>query len=80
MTRRRHAGEPGLPHGRYQPARALDVDENHRQRVLAVLSTLKVPAHWVKMVEEVSELEREEQGQMLGDSLPIGLRLLEPRE
>jgi hypothetical protein len=27
----------------------------------------------------VSELEREEQGQMLGDSLPIGLRLL-PQE
>jgi hypothetical protein len=32
------------------------------------------------MVEEVSELEQEEQGQMLGDSLPIGLRLLQPQE
>ena len=32
------------------------------------------------MVEEVSELEREEQGQMLDDSLPIGLRLLKPQE
>jgi hypothetical protein len=28
------------------------------------------------MVEEVTELEHDEQGQMLGDSLPIGLRLL----
>jgi hypothetical protein len=25
-------------------------------------------------------LEQEEQGQMLGDSLPIGLRLLQPQE
>ena len=32
------------------------------------------------MVEEVSELEGEEQGQMLGDSLPIGLRLVAPAE
>jgi hypothetical protein len=27
-------------------------------------------------VEEVSELEAEEQGQLLGDALPIGLRLV----
>jgi hypothetical protein len=60
--------------------RALDVDEVHRQTVLATLRGLSVPAHWVRMVEEVSELEREEQGQMLGDSLPIGLRLLQPQE
>jgi hypothetical protein len=59
--------------------RALDVDEVHRQTVLATLRGLSVPGHWVRMVEEVSELGREEQGQMLGDSLPIGLRLL-PQE
>jgi len=28
----------------------------------------------------VSELEREEQGQMLGDTLPIGLRLVQTQE
>jgi hypothetical protein len=28
------------------------------------------------MVEEVTELEGEEQGQMLDDTLPIGLRLV----
>jgi hypothetical protein len=39
-----------------------------------------VPEHWVRMVEEVTELESEEQGQMLGDALPIGLRLLQPQE
>ncbi len=60
--------------------RALDVDDAHQQRVLTVLRGLAVPEHWVKMVEEVSELEREEQGQMLGDSLPIGLRLAAPQE
>jgi molecular chaperone DnaK (HSP70) len=60
--------------------RALDVDEAHRQKVLAVLRGLDVPARWVKMVEEVTEVEGEEQGQMLGDALPIGLRLVRPAE
>jgi hypothetical protein len=32
------------------------------------------------MVEEVRELQGEEQAQMLGDSLPIGLRLISPAE
>jgi hypothetical protein len=60
--------------------RALDVDDSRRRAVLAALRDQEVPGHWVKMVEEVSELEQEEQGQMLGDSLPIGLRLLKPEE
>jgi hypothetical protein len=59
--------------------RALDVDDSHRQSVLTVLRALDVPRHWVGMVEEVSELEQEEQGQMLGDALPIGLRLVPAR-
>ncbi|MFO0878609.1 MAG: Hsp70 family protein [Gemmataceae bacterium] len=60
--------------------RALDVDDSHRQSVLTVLGSLHCPGHWIQMVEEVSELESEEQGQMLGDSLPIGLRLSRPAE
>jgi hypothetical protein len=56
--------------------RALDIDDSHRQKVLAVLRSQAAPAHWVKMVEEVSELEGEEQSQMFGESLPIGLRLV----
>jgi hypothetical protein len=60
--------------------RALDVEDATRARVLGVLRAQEVPPHWVRMVEEVSELEQEEQGQMLGDSLPIGLRLLRPAE
>jgi hypothetical protein len=35
-----------------------------------------VRANRTRMVEEVAELEGEEQGQMLGDALPIGLRLV----
>jgi hypothetical protein len=60
--------------------RAFDVDDSHQRSVLTVLRLLQVPAHWVQMVEEVTELEREEQTQMLGDALPIGLRLVQPQE
>jgi hypothetical protein len=60
--------------------RALDVDDAHQQRVLAALRQAGVPGHWVQIVEEVTELEREEQGQMLGDALPIGLRLVQAQE
>jgi molecular chaperone DnaK (HSP70) len=56
--------------------RALDVDDKHRESVLSVLRSQKIPSHWVKMVEEVTELEGEEQNQMFGESLPIGLRLI----
>jgi hypothetical protein len=58
--------------------RALDVDDAHRDSVLAILRSQKVPEHWVRMVEEYSELDGEEQSQMFGESLPIGLRLLPP--
>jgi hypothetical protein len=60
--------------------RALDINDSHRQSVLTVLRDQSIPEHWVRMVEEVSELEGEEQSQMFGESLPIGLRLLTPRE
>ncbi len=60
--------------------RALDVDDSHRQSVRTALRGEHVPPHWVRMVEEITELEQEEQGQMLGDSLPIGLRLVQPTE
>jgi hypothetical protein len=56
--------------------RALDLDDSLRESVVTVLRGEHVPAHWAKMVEEVSELESEEQGQLLGDALPIGLRLV----
>jgi hypothetical protein len=62
--------------------RALDVNEAHQRQAIAALRQRAgdVPEHWVKMVEEVAELEREEQAQLLGDALPIGLRLAAPQE
>jgi molecular chaperone DnaK (HSP70) len=56
--------------------RALDIDDSHRQSVLTVLHSQKISERWIKMVEEVTELEGEEQSQLFGESLPIGLRLL----
>ena len=56
--------------------RALDVDDSHRESVLTLLGDPEVSKHWKRMVAEVTDLEKEEQGQMFGDSLPIGLRLL----
>ncbi len=55
--------------------RALDINDDHRASVLAVLKKLSIPAAWVKMVEEVVEMEGAERSQMFGESLPIGLRL-----
>jgi molecular chaperone DnaK (HSP70) len=56
--------------------RALDLDDSHRDAVLAALRSQEAPAHWMQMVQEVAELERDEESQMFGESLPIGLRLL----
>jgi hypothetical protein len=56
------------------------VDDSHRRSVLTALRGQEIPRHWVRMVEEAVEPEHEEQGQMLGDSLPIGLRLLKSEE
>lgn len=57
--------------------RALDLDDAHRQRVLEVLRKLAIPADWIKEVEEVRERKLEEQNQLFGDSLPIGLRIVQ---
>ncbi len=55
--------------------RALDIDDEHRASVLIALRKLQIPTAWVRMVEEVVEMEKAERSQMFGDSLPIGLRL-----
>ena len=60
--------------------RALDIDDSHRRSVLTALKGQTIPEHWARMVEEVVDLTGEEQGQMLGDTLPIGLRLLKSEE
>jgi hypothetical protein len=60
--------------------RAIDVDDSHRRTVLTVLRSLKVPSHWAQMVEKVTELEADEQSQLFGEALPIGLRLARPAD
>jgi hypothetical protein len=60
--------------------RALDIDDSHRKSVLTVLRVLKIPGDWVHGVEEVPERKGDEQSQLCGESLPIGLRLVPPSE
>lgn len=55
--------------------RARDVDADTRARVVDALVGKSAPAHWTQMVSEVTSLNVEEQGQILGDSLPPGLVL-----
>ncbi|HVK11107.1 MAG TPA: Hsp70 family protein [Gemmataceae bacterium] len=56
--------------------RALDVNDETRHKVLTALHGLKVPAAWPEMVERVVEMEAGDRGQLFGESLPIGLRLV----
>src|SRR5262245_8687843 len=60
--------------------RALDIDDSHRASVLTVLRVLRIPGEWVRGVEDVLERRGDEQSQLFGDSLPIGLRLVPPSE
>ncbi len=55
--------------------RAVDLDDDRRTEIAKLLRTIKVPAAWPKMVEEVVSTGGDDQSQMFGDSLPIGLRL-----
>ena len=56
--------------------RARDLDESLRQEVLARLAELGADETALRPVREYHELETAQQVQALGDSLPIGLRLL----
>ena len=56
--------------------RARDLDDGWRARVIARLQELGADETVLRPVREFHELESAQQGQALGDSLPIGLRLL----
>jgi hypothetical protein len=60
--------------------RAIDIDDSHRLHALNILHAQKAPSHWIRMVEDVLELEADEQSQMFGEALPIGLRLMRSEE
>src|SRR5690606_11850832 len=55
--------------------RTRDVDDALRERVLTRLETDSCPAHWRRMVVDVTELQSAEQAKLFGDALPPGLRL-----
>jgi molecular chaperone DnaK (HSP70) len=55
--------------------RAVDVSDDCRDGIAKLLRTHMVPDGWPKMVEEIVTSGGDDQSQLFGDSLPIGLRL-----
>ncbi|HQE40967.1 MAG TPA: hypothetical protein PLC55_16870 [Zoogloea sp.] len=47
-----------------------------RGQVIRRLRASKAPASWIRMVEEVVELDEADAGRVFGESLPPGLRLI----
>ena len=58
--------------------RSRDVDDATRAQVLAALQAADAPASWQRMVREVTVLEAADNARALGDTLPVGLSLLDP--
>ncbi|MEO6807913.1 MAG: Hsp70 family protein [Isosphaeraceae bacterium] len=56
--------------------RVRDLDDPIRHRVLARLESLGADETTLRPVREYHELEAAQQGQALGDALPVGLRLI----
>ncbi len=56
--------------------RGRDLDDAVRERVLQRLAASKAPTAWAQMVRETVVLEAAEQKRLLGDALPVGLKLL----
>ena len=61
--------------GRRSGLRGVDIHHEHQEELAKLLRSMKVPATWAKMTEEVVEPEGDEQSRLFGESLPIGLRL-----
>jgi hypothetical protein len=56
--------------------RERDLDQATRARVLQRLRTAKASPSWIRMVNEVTELETADEKRVFGESLPPGLRLM----
>ncbi|MCA9063118.1 MAG: Hsp70 family protein [Planctomycetaceae bacterium] len=52
-----------------------DIDEELRAEVLQKLKSVEASGHLLQLISEGGELEADEAGQILGESLPSGLRL-----
>ncbi|WP_435010611.1 Hsp70 family protein [Tundrisphaera lichenicola] len=62
--------------GRMAGDRTRDLDDSLRSEILAKLSELGAPEETLRSVREFQEMEAAQQGQALGDALPVGLRLV----
>jgi molecular chaperone DnaK (HSP70) len=55
--------------------RARDLDAETRAAVVTALEAANAPERWLQLVQHVVALEQADEDRMLGDALPIGLRL-----
>lgn len=62
--------------GRLSGDRERDVDEQLREKVAQRLRAAKSPVSWLRMVEEVVELDEADASRVFGETLPPGLRLV----
>jgi hypothetical protein len=58
--------------------RARDLPPALRERAAQALARAPGSEPWIKLVREGGELGESEAGRVFGESLPLGLRLLEP--
>ncbi|HVJ80504.1 MAG TPA: Hsp70 family protein, partial [Planctomycetia bacterium] len=63
--------------GRMSGDRARDIDDDLRARLIDALQRANAKPEWIRMLEEMVELEGADVGKLLGDSLPPGLRLMQ---
>jgi molecular chaperone DnaK (HSP70) len=56
--------------------RLLDISEPLRERIVEKMAGVKIPAGWLELVKEVTELDQGESKRLFGDSLPNGLLLI----
>ncbi len=61
--------------GRLTGDRSRDLDDDARAQALAALKTAGAPDAWLQMVTELAPLAAADEARVLGDTLPIGLRL-----
>jgi molecular chaperone DnaK (HSP70) len=55
--------------------RSRDLDDDARAEALAALKAIGTPDEWLRTVTEVVQLAASDEARVLGDTLPIGLRL-----
>ncbi|MEQ1559391.1 MAG: Hsp70 family protein [Methyloglobulus sp.] len=58
--------------------RVHDIDEQMRSQIVDKLNSSKAPKAWLEMVEHYKQLDEKEENQFFGDTLPPGLKLLQP--